>query len=243
MALLGSDTSHEALAAVLSEVDRSRDVQDAILKVRSRFGVHSTYQLVDLSKPAKPFSYVKSSYPAGYIADYLVQNLWENDPILREGFHRTEAFDWRTISQERRPAQLIDLARRFGLGANGYCWPFRDDQGRRALFTINDGRDELAWECFLKRHRDELSVIATHLHERVMREQFGDGRSRAGLTKREIDCLAWAAKGKSASVTATILDLSPHTVRGYLKSARSKLHASSIQQAVGIAVARGLLSF
>ena len=243
MALLGSDASHEALAAVLDEMAHSCDVQDVVLKVRARFGVHATYQLVDRSKPAKPFSYAKSSYPAGYIAEYLVQNLWENDPFLREGFQRMEAFDWRTIPQERRPARLIELAHRFGLGANGFCWPFRDDRGRRALFTVNDGRDEPAWDGFLARHRDELGIIAARLHARVMAEQFDDGRANDGLTKRELDCLAWAAKGKSAGVTAAILGLSPHTTRGYLKSARMKLKASSIQQAVAVAVARGLVSF
>lgn len=62
------------------------------------------------------------------------------------------------------------------------------------------------------------------------------GERRAKLTPREIDCLRWCAFGKTAEEIAMIEALSVHTVRGYLKTAMSKLDSVSQAQAV----ARGL---
>ncbi len=61
------------------------------------------------------------------------------------------------------------------------------------------------------------------------------------LTMREVECLAWSAAGKSSDETAIILDLSSHTVTGYLKTAMQKLEAVTRTQAVAAAVKMGLI--
>ncbi len=61
------------------------------------------------------------------------------------------------------------------------------------------------------------------------------------LSKREQECLYWAAKGKSAVETASILALQPETVRTYLKALLKKLQADNKPQAIAIAYETGLL--
>jgi len=61
------------------------------------------------------------------------------------------------------------------------------------------------------------------------------------LTLRELQCLSWSAAGKSTDETAIILDLSAHTVNGYLKTAIRKLNAVNRTQAVASAVRLGLI--
>ncbi|MEZ2131091.1 MULTISPECIES: helix-turn-helix transcriptional regulator [unclassified Sinorhizobium] len=58
-----------------------------------------------------------------------------------------------------------------------------------------------------------------------------DGPSES-LSRREIECLRWSAAGKSSEEIAIILDLSAHTVAGYLKSAMRKLDSVNRMQAV-----------
>lgn len=61
------------------------------------------------------------------------------------------------------------------------------------------------------------------------------------LSKREQECLYWAAQGKSAVETASILALQPETVRTYLKALLKKLQADNKPQAIAIAYETGLL--
>jgi DNA-binding CsgD family transcriptional regulator len=67
------------------------------------------------------------------------------------------------------------------------------------------------------------------------------GEDRPHLTNRELECLRWVARGKDTSEIAIILNISPHTARFYLKSARYKLDCVSSAQTVSKAVKLGLL--
>ena len=61
------------------------------------------------------------------------------------------------------------------------------------------------------------------------------------LSPRELECLAWAARGKSDQDIATICGLSPATVRCYIDTAGEKLDASTRTHAVALASELGLL--
>lgn len=68
-----------------------------------------------------------------------------------------------------------------------------------------------------------------------------EDRPTETLTRREIECLRWSAAGKSSDEIAIILDLSSHTVVGYLKSAMRKLDSVNRMQAVARAFRYRLL--
>lgn len=59
------------------------------------------------------------------------------------------------------------------------------------------------------------------------------------LTPRELQCLKWAALGKTGADTAKILMVSEATVAFHLKNAISKMHAASKAHAVALALSRG----
>jgi DNA-binding CsgD family transcriptional regulator len=61
------------------------------------------------------------------------------------------------------------------------------------------------------------------------------------LSKRELECLTWSARGKTYAEIAAILDLSFGSVKTYLDAARYKLHGSNIVHTVAIAVKLGLV--
>ncbi len=62
------------------------------------------------------------------------------------------------------------------------------------------------------------------------------------LTRREIECLHWAAQGKSSGEIAIILGLTPRGINFHFESARRKLNANNRTHAVAIAVSNGLLN-
>jgi DNA-binding CsgD family transcriptional regulator len=77
-----------------------------------------------------------------------------------------------------------------------------------------------------------VSLAATH---RVALQQ------KCVLSQREIDCLQWAAAGKTSYETAIIMRLSGHTVNQHLANAAGKLGAVSRTHAVAKAMRMGLL--
>jgi len=61
------------------------------------------------------------------------------------------------------------------------------------------------------------------------------------LTLRELECLHWAAYGKSSKETARILSIKPLTVEGYRNEVKRKLGAETMAQAVFEAIKLGYL--
>lgn len=62
-----------------------------------------------------------------------------------------------------------------------------------------------------------------------------------GLTEREIECLYWAANGKSSEETAVILQIKSSTVDDYRMQIKKKLNCNNLVQAVYEAVKQGYI--
>ncbi len=118
------------------------------------------------------------------------------------------------------------------------------------------GREYVALSCLSHRSHPKPAPLSeqtqanllysTHrLAHICLQSEFSPLRNREShtglLSKREKECLYWAAKGKSAAETAAILALQPETVRTYLKALMKKLKAENKPQAIAIAYETGLL--
>lgn len=62
------------------------------------------------------------------------------------------------------------------------------------------------------------------------------------LKERELECLYWAARGKTNPEIGAILNISRHTVNTHIESAKAKLGVATRVQAAAIAHRLGLLS-
>jgi len=69
----------------------------------------------------------------------------------------------------------------------------------------------------------------------------GQGDAKGPLTRRELECLTWAARGKTTSEIADVLHRSAETVEFHLSNAMSKLDARNRAHAVAIACVRGII--
>jgi LuxR family transcriptional regulator, quorum-sensing system regulator BjaR1 len=67
-------------------------------------------------------------------------------------------------------------------------------------------------------------------------------RKHPRLTPREVECLKWAADGKTEWQISAILNVSEHTADKHLANAHRKLGAASRAQAVANAIRWGLIS-
>jgi DNA-binding CsgD family transcriptional regulator len=229
-------------SAAFDLIEGTPDVEVVVHKLRDLLGVdHLVYHSSKLGSSPSSDPFIRLTYPASWIKRYLQMNYVDVDPVLREGFQRTLPFDWSELEiKTKREMEFLEDALAHSVGPFGMSIPVRSKRGHRGLVSLSSSGPHEKWIAFCKDNLPILIEIANALHRRVIRDVFGEDQPH--LTEREVECLRWVAQGKDAGEIATILDISPHTARDYLKSARFKLDCVSSAQAVSKAVKLGLLT-
>jgi DNA-binding CsgD family transcriptional regulator len=144
--------------------------------------------------------------------------------------------DWATFPQQRkRIRDLFGEAREFGIGAQGMTFPIRGRTGEVALLSIVCDLSEKDWRDFKRENLPNMQMLAFYIHQMVLRSVNVEYQV-AKLSPREIECLKWAANGKTFVDIGEILSLSERTVRFYLDTARHKLNCINITHAVARAI-------
>ncbi|HEX5686542.1 MAG TPA: LuxR C-terminal-related transcriptional regulator [Ideonella sp.] len=137
--------------------------------------------------------------------------------------------------------QLHEAARGAGI-TGGLCLPIHDLAGVIATLTLcttqpvtQDGLETATTHALL---------FSKHLHEACRKHVLEAQRSAApsDLSPREVECLTWASKGKTAWEIGRLLGISEHTAIFHLRNASTKLGTASRQQAVAKSIQLGLLT-
>ncbi len=231
----------DQLAAAFAIIEEGEDIDVVVARLRDFLAVdHLVYHSSKLGASPSVDPYIRLTYPAVWIKQYLQNNYVDVDPVLREGFQRMLPFQWSelTVSTEREMTFLQD-ALAHGVGPFGLSIPVIGKYGHRGLFSISFSGSAEEWEAFVAEKMPMLVEVANRIHQRIIRDVFGEDRPH--LAARELEVLRWTALGKDAGEIAAILDISFHTTRGYLKSVRHKLDCVTSAQAVSRAIKLGLL--
>lgn len=96
-------------------------------------------------------------------------------------------------------------------------------------------------EAMFARHAGELHVLALRFVATYESSVAGAGEPPARLTRREIQCLKWAAAGKTDAEISAIVDISVPTVRFHVTNAARKLRVSGRSQAIQRAATLGYI--
>jgi DNA-binding CsgD family transcriptional regulator len=213
-------------------------------------------QLEKMAKAAGFNYYLLSAFPRGDRTTFVENCLASNWPHSMAGFYQESDLFYcsklvttlkRTImpvfcgevpfagsaaNQENR--RLTALFQMHGL-ENTSAFTLHDADLKQYIFAFSGDRPALT--------RDEtmpLIFAAMEFLDVFARQHAKEGPSES-LSRREVECLRWSAAGKSSDEIAIILDLSSHTVVGYLKSAMRKLDSVNRMQAVARAFRYRLL--
>ena len=88
----------------------------------------------------------------------------------------------------------------------------------------------------------DLQLMAFHAHEEARLRATGETRKPVVLTKRQKECLALAARGKSDPLIADILGIKTATAKHTIEHARARYGVSSRIQAIMFAYLDGTLT-
>lgn len=187
-----------------------------------------------LSKPNAGGGEVLSTYPQAWLDRYAEQKYEWIDPVVNTVRAFDVPFEWDKAPANPSSAQrqLFDEAAQFGIRC-GFVIPFREPGHPIAAMSIVAGEPSVVFQRSIQANRPTLQLMAVfvHLHARRI---LTAGRVVAGvrLSHRELECLRWAARGKSAWEIGCILGIARRTAAFHLENAKAKLGVRTICQAV-----------
>ncbi|MBR1146153.1 LuxR family transcriptional regulator [Bradyrhizobium sp. AUGA SZCCT0431] len=188
---------------------------------------------------------VISTYPANWAARYLHNRYERLDPVVIRALQNPEPFQWgsglSTKSISRAQQEILDEASQFGIRF-GFTVPIHDGHGPIAALTFATDQRRSQFENCTNSHARVLQLMAMYFHAHVRRKLARDRRiGGVVLSPRELECLEWAAQGKTTWEIGRILGISRHTVAFYLENAKAKFGVRTIVQAAARLAASGRL--
>lgn len=177
-----------------------------------------------------------STYPSRWTEHYLNKKYHFIDPVIREALRNPEPFRWgidfRSRTSSLAQQQLFDEASQFGIRF-GFTVPIHDGHGPISALTFATDESRPPFEKCIDSCARVLQLMGLYFHAHV-RRKLGNEHAIDGirLSRRELECLEWAAQGKSSWEISRILGISRNTVAYYLENAKEKLGVRTIAQAV-----------
>jgi DNA-binding CsgD family transcriptional regulator len=177
-----------------------------------------------------------TNYPVEWTDHYLREHYERVDPVIVQALSATEPFEWgqgftaRGLSKPQ--CALLDEAAQFGIRC-GFTVPVHDSRGSVAAVTFATDERRPAFQRCIEQNQSVLQLMAMYFHAHVRRRlsinRVIDG---VALSPRELECLEWAAQGKSAWEIGRLLNISRRTAAFHLDNAKMKFGVRTICQAV-----------
>jgi DNA-binding CsgD family transcriptional regulator len=176
-------------------------------------------------------------------AHYVKQGYYQVDPRIHYCARQSTPLLWDGTEQYEHPraAQMMRETRDFGRQAGIYA-PTHSMDGHFSVICVGLRHVPQAEAVDVLRHAAPLMpALAAHAHEALLRLLPGGPRPKSLLTRRERECLQWAAAGKTSWEIGLVLHIAERTVNFHLNNAMAKLSCHSRQHAIATALMQGLI--
>jgi DNA-binding CsgD family transcriptional regulator len=189
-------------------------------------------------------------WDVGLANRWLGQELHLVSPIAAVCRMSTRPFAWdaRTVAEavmENRTRTDVDWPLTPSRGFfGGITVPIHLPRARTGSVSWYARDPEVDVAATLAEHADLLRLAAHRFMDLVYSFRAEDEPSApasSGLSEREIECLTWAALGRTDGQIGAVIHRSPATARFHIDNAVRKLGARNRIQAVAIAAQRGLI--
>ena len=181
-------------------------------------------------------------YPPGWVKHYFEQHHFDADPVMAYCAQHVVPMCWSDLSLEpgSQAERMMHEAAGFGL-RDGVTMPLHSPQGELGIlsFAVDAAPDQARLTC--QNALVQIQMVVGYLHEAVRRVSGLHNGDGLGLTAREIECLRWAADGKTSAEIVQLLGLSESTANFHLNNAMRKLDVVNRQHAVAKATLQGLI--
>lgn len=183
------------------------------------------------------------AYPDNWMEHYRRQGYFDIDPVINHCRQHMIPCLWASNPAARRAGYLtgyfseaVDFGLHVGIGLPTHG---PDHSGRLTVATA----DTTSAAAHLNQ-LGELQLLASSVHEVVRRlsEQETSSGTQVHLTAREIECLRWAADGKTSWEIGQQLGIAERTAIFHLNNSARKLGVIGRRQAIARAMRLGLIA-
>lgn len=234
------NTKVEQFLERLQTTDTLDDLQSLVEHLRNVYNVeHVVYHSVSGTGE----EYGALTYDPKWVDHYLDQGYTRLDPVVLGALKQFHPMDWKRLDWSNASARdLLHEAIDTGIGNQGYSIPIRGPNGQFALFTVNKRTSDEEWARFTAEYAKDFLLLAHFVHERANHINKVEGTQKMrDLSPRERDALILLGHGDSRGQIAEKMNISEHTLRVYIDSARYKLGAANTTHAVALAISRGVI--
>lgn len=184
-----------------------------------------------------------NSYPEAWQSIYLESDYSRIDPVVTDAKRKRDIFFWTADDWPTRGSSPLrrfrDEAVEHGIRC-GVTIPVEGSFGSARMLTFASPEKKVDISAMLDSKRAVQLVMAVHYQLKIIAAKTAVNPNRI-LSARQMMCLMWAIKGKTAPETAVLTGISARTVQHYLDNAREKFDARSVPQLVAIAKDCGLV--
>ena len=225
---------------ILFQADGEAALAGALLYIANAVDL-TNFAYVTVPRLSTPSPRVITNYPEAWTKRYIARHYERIDPVIRHAVNHSQAFTWgpnfAPLDASRPEKQLFDEAAQFGI-KYGFTIPIRDHDGSIAVFSFAASERRAAFCRSIRRNVEVIRLLAFNFHAHARKlARATESFESTGLSPRQIECLNWAAQGKSIWEIGKIVGISERTVAFHLEKAKEKLNARNITQAVARLVA------
>lgn len=179
-----------------------------------------------------------NAWPEEWYDRYTESNYFAIDGVAQWSLKTTRPYLWRDVpaplAQSKGALQVNGEARENGF-VDGYVVPMYSARHWQTAVAFASSETSSA----SPRDLSALQLMGIFAADAVRQLLDPPRDAKPVLSKRERECLTWAAAGKSSWDISVILGLGQHTVRGYFSSIRAKLDVATLAHAVSEGIRRG----
>ncbi|MGH8658046.1 MAG: LuxR family transcriptional regulator [Gammaproteobacteria bacterium] len=200
-----------------------------------------------------PNSFVKShiviisAYCPEWFSHYEAMGYMKADPTILHCQTQILPLCWDEVDfsaneNGKIARQIMTEAREFGL-KSGFCIPVHGANGEVAVLSFASSVEPGKAKARILEGIPYAQFCSGFIHEAANRVLNASQLllTKDTLTRREKECLLWAAEGKTAWETSQILDVAERTVNFHLQNATAKLNVSNRAHAVARAISQHLI--
>ncbi|MEO1677016.1 MAG: LuxR family transcriptional regulator [Pseudomonadota bacterium] len=190
-----------------------------------------------------PAEIATHGFPDDWVCHYISDHLEKVDPIPALATVSSAPFLW-SEARERGPLSQANLAylrelEASGLG-DGLAFAVFGPRLRNAYVGLGFGQGRA---CPPAERVAEFQMVAQMAHLKYCELCDRDPYALPHLSTREREALEWVARGKSNSVIAELMHISPHTVDTLVRRVFEKLGVADRTSAAIKALGSGLLQY
>ena len=192
------------------------------------------FLITRLGDRSDPFPFFVTTYPEDWTRTYVDRNFFEVDPVIKLAHSALLPVDWSSFDRTSpRSAAFFSEADSSKVGRHGLTSVVRGPRGERSLFLVTSDLPDSRWSKLRASYGYDFQVMSHYFHDRtLLLSGLRISPPQKPLSPREAQCLQHLASGFIPKQIAPQLGISEAAVRLYLRSARRKLGATTLGQAV-----------